>query len=105
LVKCTHPDLATDEADRVIRSRRMVDVNALYAKQDLEGLRRILRQVETRRLTQDETPEQRLVRLKDERLRLDAAIRHVKVVIADLNRDPLMALELEALALAQTEMY
>ncbi len=96
LAKRTHPDLATDEADRAIRSQRMVDVNALYAKQDLEGLRRILRQLETRRLAQDETPEQRLARLKDERLRLDAAIRHVKVEIADLNRDPLMVLKLEA---------
>jgi hypothetical protein len=101
LAKRTHPDLANDEADRAIRSQRMVDVNALYAKQDLEGLRRILRQLETRRLAQDETPEQRQVRLKDERLRLDAAIRHVKVEIADLNRDPLMALKLEA-ALARS---
>ena len=101
MAKRTHPDLATDEADRAIRSQRMVDVNALYAKQDLEGLRRILRQLETRRLAHDETPEQRLARLKDERLRLDAAIRHVKVEIADLNRDPLMALKLEA-ALARS---
>ena len=96
LAKRTHPDLAIAEDDRAIRSQRMVDVNALYAKQDLEGLRRILRQLETRRLAQDETPEQRLARLKDERLRLDAAIRHVKVEIADLNRDPLMVLKLEA---------
>jgi len=96
LAKRTHPDLAADEADRAIRSQRMVDVNALYAKQDLEGLRRILRQLETRRLAQDETSEQRLARLKDERLRLDAAIRHVKVEIADSNRDPLMVLKLEA---------
>ncbi|HTP09743.1 MAG TPA: hypothetical protein VMP08_15915 [Anaerolineae bacterium] len=96
LAKRTHPDLATDEADRAIRSQRMTDVNALYDKQDLEGLRRILRQLETRRLAQDETPEQRLAHLKDERLRLDAAIRHVKVEIADLNRDPLMVLKLEA---------
>jgi hypothetical protein len=101
LAKRTHPDLATDEADRALRSQRMVDVNALYAKQDLEGLRRILRQLETRRLAQDETPGQRLARLKDERLRLDAAIRHVKVEIADLNRDPLMVLKLEA-ALARS---
>ena len=34
--------------------------------------------------------------MKDERLRLDAAIRRVKVEIADLNRDPLMVLKLEA---------
>jgi hypothetical protein len=96
LAKRTHPDLASDEADRAIRSQRMVDVNALYTKQDLEGLRWILRQLETRRPAQDETPEQRLARLKDERLRLDAVIRHVKVEIADLNRDPLMVLKLEA---------
>jgi len=96
LAKRTHPDLATDETDRVIRSKRMVGVNELYAKQDLEGLRLILRQVETGRLAPDETPEQRWARLKDERLRLNAAIRHVKVEIADLNRDPLMVLKLEA---------
>src|SRR5512135_1427054 len=96
LAKRTHPDLATDETDRAIRSQRMTEVNTLYDKQDLEGLRRILRQLETRRLAQDETPEQRLARLKDERLRLDAAIRHVKAEIADLNRDPLMVLKLEA---------
>jgi hypothetical protein len=96
LAKRTHPDLATDEADRAVRSQRMVDVNALYANQDLEGLRQILRQLDPQRLAQDETPEQRLARLKDERLRLDAAIRHAKVEIADLNRDPLMVLKLEA---------
>jgi hypothetical protein len=96
LAKRTHPDLATDEADRAIRSQRMVDVNARYADQDLEGLRQILRPIEPQRFAQIETPEQRLARLKDERLRLDAAIRHVKVEIADLNRDPLMVLKLEA---------
>jgi hypothetical protein len=96
LAKRAHPDLAVDEADRVIRSQHMVEVNALYARQDLEGLRRILRQLETRPLTRDETPEQRLARLKNERLRLDAAVRRVKAEIADLNRDPLMALKLEA---------
>lgn len=101
LAKRTHPDLATDEADRAIRSQHMVDVNALYARQDLEGLRRILRQLETRRLARDETPEQRVARLKDERLRLAAAIRRVKAEIADLNRDPLMVLKLEA-ALARS---
>jgi hypothetical protein len=59
-------------------------------------LRQILRQIEPDRFAQIETPEQRLARLKDERLRLDAAIRHVKAEIADLNRDPLMVLKLEA---------
>ncbi len=101
LAKRTHPDLATDEADRATRSQRMADINARYAQQDLEGLRRILRQLETQRLARDETPAQQLARLKDERLRLDAAIRHVKVEMADLNRDPLMALKLEA-ALARS---
>jgi hypothetical protein len=96
LAKRTHPDLAMDGTDHAIRSQRMVNVNALYAKQDLEGLRRILRQLETEHLASDETPEQRVARLKDERLRLDAAIRHVKAEIAALNRDPLMVLKLEA---------
>ncbi len=96
LAKRTHPDLAIDETDRATRSQRMANINALYARQDLEGLRRILRQLETQRLAQDETPEERLARLKDDRLRLEAAIRHVKAEIADLNRDPLMVLKLEA---------
>jgi hypothetical protein len=96
LAKRTNPDLATDADDRAIRSQRMVDINALYAKHDLEGLRKILRQLETARLGQNETPEQRLARLKHERVSLDAAIRHTKVEIADLNRNPLMALKLEA---------
>src|SRR5512139_1753561 len=34
LAKRTHPDLATDEADRTVRSQRMAGINALYAKQD-----------------------------------------------------------------------
>jgi hypothetical protein len=96
LAKRTHPDLATDEADRVIRSQRMVEINMLYAQQNLEGLRQILRQLEAQRIAPDETPEQRLARLKHERLSLDAAIRHTKVQISELNGDPLMALKLEA---------
>ena len=101
LAKRTHPDLATDASDRAIRSQRMAGINALYARHDLEGLRKMLRQIETARLGQNETPEQRLRRLKDERLRLDTAIRHTKVEIADLNRNPLMALKLDA-ALARS---
>jgi hypothetical protein len=104
LAKRIHPDLAMDDADRAIRSQRMVSVNALYAKQDLEGLRQILRQIEPQRFAQIETPEQRLARLKDERLRLDAAIRHTKVEIADLNHGPLMALKLEV-ALSRSRGY
>ena len=72
LAKRTHPDLATDADDRAIRSQRMVDINALYAQHDLEGLRKILRLMETARQGQNETPEQRLARLKHERVSLDA---------------------------------
>src|SRR5512135_1677142 len=72
LAKRTHPDLAANDADRAARSQRMAGINALYDKQDLEGLRRILRQIEGGRLASDETPEQRWARLKDERMRLDA---------------------------------
>jgi hypothetical protein len=56
----------------------------------------MLRQMESARLGQDETPEQRQKRLKNERVSLDAAIRHTKVEIADLNRNPLMTLKLDA---------
>jgi hypothetical protein len=95
LAKRTHPDLATDADDRAIRSQRMADVNALYAQHDLEGLRKMLRLMETARQAPYETPEQRQKRLQNERLSLDLAIRHTKVEIADLNRNPLMALKLD----------
>jgi hypothetical protein len=43
-----------------------------------------------------ETPEQQLKRLKNERVSLDLAIRHTKAEIAEINRNPLMALKLDA---------
>jgi len=101
LAKRTHPDLATDVDDRAIRSQRMVEINALYAQHDLEGLRQLLRLMETARQEPYETSEQRLQRLKNERVSFDLAIRHAKVEIAEINRDPLMALKLEA-ALARS---
>jgi hypothetical protein len=96
LAKRTHPDLATDADDRAIRSQRMVDINALYAQHDLESLRKMLRLLETARQEPHEKPEQRLKRLKNERVSLDLAIRHTKAEIAEINRDPLMALKLDA---------
>jgi hypothetical protein len=101
LAKRTHPDLATDADDRAIRNQRMVDINALYAKHDLESLRKLLRLMETARQEPYETPEQRLARLKHERVSLDGAIRHTKVEIAEINRNPLMTLKLDA-ALARS---
>jgi len=101
LAKRTHPDLAIDADDRAIRSQHMVDINALYAKHDLEGLRKLLRLMETARQEPYETPEQRLQRLKNERVSLDLAIRHTKAEIAEINRDPLMSLKLDA-ALARS---
>jgi len=96
LAKRTHPDLATDADDRAIRSQRMVEINALYAQHDLEGLRKLLRLMETARQEPYETPEQRLSRLKNERIGLELAIRHTKAEIAEINRNPLMALKLDA---------
>jgi hypothetical protein len=96
LAKRTHPDLAIDADDRAIRSQRMADINALYSQHDLEGLRQLLRLMETVRQEPYETPEQRLQRLKNERVSLDLAIRHTKAEIAEINRDPLMALKLDA---------
>jgi hypothetical protein len=95
LAKRTHPDLAIDADDRAIRSQRMADINALYAQHDLEGLRQLLRLMETARQEPYETPEQRLQRLKNERITLDLAIRRTKAEIAEINRDPLMALKLD----------
>jgi hypothetical protein len=95
LAKRAHPDLAIDADDRAIRSQRMADINALYAQHDLEGLRQLLRLMETARQEPYETPEQRLQRLKNERITLDLAIRRTKAEIAEINRDPLMALKLD----------
>ena len=64
---------------------------------DLEACASLLRLMEAARQEPYETPEQRLSRLKNERLiSLDLAIRHTKAEIAEINRDPLMALKLDA---------
>jgi hypothetical protein len=44
--KRVHPDTATDEKDRVRRERLMKEVNAAYAAGNVDGLRRILTDLE-----------------------------------------------------------
>lgn len=102
LAKRAHPDLATDAEDRQQRSQRMTEVNALYAKRELDGLRRLLRSFEAEQQRQREDPQQRQRRLKDEYARIAAAIRHAKSEIAELNHSSMMTLKLEyALARAR----
>jgi hypothetical protein len=59
LAKRAHPDLATDADDRQQRSQRMTEVNALYARRELDGLRRWLRNFEAEQQRQREDPQQR----------------------------------------------
>jgi len=40
--KMVHPDLARDEADRIVRTKLMADVNRAYQAEDEEGIRRIM---------------------------------------------------------------
>jgi len=44
--KAMHPDLAPDEDMRMVREALMVEVNLAYEKEDMEGLRSILRRWE-----------------------------------------------------------
>jgi hypothetical protein len=44
--KRVHPDTATDEKDRAQRERLMKEVNAAYAAGDVDGLRRVLANLE-----------------------------------------------------------
>lgn len=41
LVRCYHPDLATDPAERERRNRLMAEINAAYARQDLLALQHL----------------------------------------------------------------
>jgi hypothetical protein len=42
VVNQIHPDRATDDADRALRNRLMVEANAAYKRQDADALKRIL---------------------------------------------------------------
>jgi hypothetical protein len=95
LAKRVHPDLARDTAERGVRSQRMVQVNDLYAKHQLEALRRILREIDVEHSRLNESAEDRWTRLKHEQAQLIAAIRRVKAEIADLNRSSMLQLKIE----------
>lgn len=95
LAKRSHPDLAADDLDRTAREQQMKTINALYAQRDEVALRQLLRQIQTSDLRQRETPEQWQTRLHRERDQLNAAIKHVKSDITELNHSPLMSLKLD----------
>ena len=95
LAKRAHPDLAADADDRQQRSQRMTEVNALYARRELDELRQLLRHFEAEQQRQREDPQQRQRRLTDEYDRIAAAIRHARSEIAELNHGSMMMLKLE----------
>lgn len=91
LAKRFHPDLAADEAERETRSARMAEINEAYARADLEALRRTATQSNTRPKLPPTLSE-----LLAERDRLDALVIRLRQEIAELNRDPLMLLKIDA---------
>jgi hypothetical protein len=95
LAKRLHPDLAQDPAERTSRSQRMAQVNELYAKQQIDVLRQILRDVTLDQARVHENDEQRLRRLKYERTQLADSIRRVKSEIAEMERGMLLQLKIE----------
>lgn len=91
LAKRFHPDLTADEAEREARGARMAEINEAYARGDLEALRRMAGQSDVR----PKLPPT-LAELLAERDRLDALVIRLRQDIAELNRDPLMLLKIDA---------
>lgn len=95
LAKRVHPDLARDAAERANRSRRMVQVNDLYARHHLSALRQMLREIDLEQAQFKESVEEHRMRLKREQAQLAGSINRVKAEIAELNGGSLMQLKIE----------
>jgi len=91
LAKRFHPDLAADDAERMARGTRMAEINDAYARGDLDALRRA---AGAPHIAPPLPPTQ--AELLAERDRLDALIVRLRQDIAELNRDPLMLLKIDA---------
>lgn len=91
LAKRFHPDLAVGDVERESRGRRMAEINAAYARGDLEALRYLADQSHVRPVLPPT-----LAELRAERDRLDALIARLRQDIAVLNRDPLLLLKIDA---------
>lgn len=91
LAKRFHPDLAADDRERETRGERMAEINAAYARGDLQSLRHAAGES----YVQPKLPPT-LAELLAERDRLDALIVRLRQDIAELNRDPLMLLKIDA---------
>lgn len=91
LAKRFHPDLAASDLERESKGRRMAEINDAYAQGDVEALRRAASQSGVR----PNLPPT-LAELVAERDRLDGLIARLKQDIAELNRDPLLLLKIDA---------
>ena len=91
LARRFHPDLAADGPAREAHTARMAEINDAYARGDLEALRRAAAESGA----QPKLPPT-LAELLAERDRLDALIVTLRQDIAELNRDPLMLLKIDA---------
>jgi hypothetical protein len=91
LAKRFHPDLAAEGPEREAHTARMAEINEAYARGDAAALRRAAAEAGT----QSKLP-RTLAELLAERDRLDALIVKLRQDIAELNRDPLMLLKLDA---------
>ncbi len=91
LAKRFHPDLAMSDVEREARGQRMAEINDAYARGDLEMLRRQA----SRSGVRPAFPPT-LAELLAERDRLDALVVRLRQEIAELNRDPLMLLKIDA---------
>lgn len=91
LAKRFHPDLAAEGPEREARTAHMAEINDAYARGDLASLRRAASESGS----QPKLPPT-LAELLAERDRLDALIVKLRQDIAELNRDPLMVLKIDA---------
>lgn len=93
LAKRCHPDLAHDVAERQARSRVMADVNAAYARHDLDALQSLLAQHADRDDRADPHP---FAASREELARLDQTILDLRSEIAEMNRSEWLAMKVDA---------
>jgi len=93
LAKRAHPDLALDEADRAERGSWMADINAAYARADVEALQALAQRAAAPGAV-DATWDAK--RLRTEIERLDTVIAALRADIAELNRSDWLAMKLDA---------
>jgi len=99
LARRFHPDLALDEADRVLRTEKMAAINDAYAARSLAELETLAREpdtlIQTGRIRPGQTDAQLVQSLQDELARCQRRQREIEGELRGLDQRPSVQLSLE----------